>query len=366
VMVAEGTEEHPRHGGADMIELKDGSIFMVKMEIRKSDLEQPAGDDAPSDLVTLLSRDGGRTWGEQRTFIQPAPGETAAYCPGLLRLRNGEILFRYEMYHHFVKDEPMSISAYACKSRDECRTFSEPVTIWSRSEHHAGSMNDLRQLSTGRIVVPVCYMEGTALQDDGKEGTLAPTNTSRAGCFYSDDEGQTWKECDDYVYLPMRGAMEPKVEELKDGRLMMVMRTQLGSVFKSYSEDGGQTWSNAQTTGLRSPESCPLLRRIPQTGDLMLIWNDSPYDPTFDHYGLRSPLSVTLSGDEGLTWRKSKAVETDPEWEFTNPAAIVTSRGTVLVAYEASKYARLTPPGKLGRTRMHLKLAIFDLDWLYE
>ena len=364
VMVAEASEEHPRNGGADLIELEDGSIFMSKMLTHKSGLEFQAGDDAPSDLITLVSRDGGRTWGDHRIFIKPAPDETAAYTPGLLRLRNGHILFRYEMYHHFVQGEDKCMSAYACTSQDECKTFSRPVTIFSRSAHHAGSQGDLRQLSTGRIVVPTCYMEGTALQDEGKG--LAPTDTSVAGCFYSDDEGRSWDECESYVYLPMRGSMEPKIEELKDGRLMMVMRTQLGSVFESFSEDGGQTWSKAQTTGLRSPESCPGLRRIPQTGDLLLIWNDSPYDPKFDHYGIRSPLSAAISKDEGFTWQKSKAIETDPEWEFTNPAAIVTSQGNLLIAYEASEYASLIPPGKFGRSRMHLKLAIVELDWLYE
>lgn len=78
VTVAEASEEHPRHGGADMIELEDGSIFMSKMLIHKSGLELGAGDDAPSDLVTLVSRDGGRTWGDQKAFLQPGPDETAA------------------------------------------------------------------------------------------------------------------------------------------------------------------------------------------------------------------------------------------------------------------------------------------------
>lgn len=45
-------------------------------------------------------------------------------------------------------------------------------------------------------------------------------------------------------------------------------------------------WSDAQTTGLQSPESFPGLIRTAQTGDLMLTWNDSPYDPKFDHYGI--------------------------------------------------------------------------------
>ena len=363
IMVAEASAEYPRHGGADVIELNDGTLFMCRMLIHNSELAEGAGDDAPSDLVMIRSTDGGRTWSHHEVFLQPGPDETAAYMPSFLRLRDGRILFRYEMYHHFVLNEPWSISSYVCFSDDECESFSEPVTMWRRSSHHAGSSNDLRQLSTGRIIAPTCYMEGTALQDEGKG--LAPSNTSVAGCFYSDDDGRTWAECEVYVYLPMRGCMEPKIAELKDGRLMMVMRTQLGSLFQSFSEDGGTTWSKPQTAGLQSPESCPLLMRIPQTADLLLIWNDSPYDPRFDHYGLRSPLAMAISRDDGRTWGRSKGIETDPEWEFTNPAAIVTGQGKVVVAYEASEYASLIPPGKLGRTRMHLKLAIVDLDWLY-
>ncbi len=367
IMVVEGTEQHPRHGGVSMIERKDGSIFMAWMEYTKDNLDHPpAGDDAPADIKSMVSRDGGKTWGEYQTLIKRGPNDTAAYKPSFLRLPNGDICFRYEMYHRFVQGEDPCVSAYLCWSRDECKTFSDPVTIFSRSAHISGSSGDVRQLSTGRIVVPVCYMTGKALQDDGKGKNLAPTNNSVAGSFYSDDDGKTWAECDSYLYLPMRGAMEPKIEELKDGRILMVMRTQLGSVFKSYSENGGQSWSNPQTTGLKSPESCPNLIRIPQTGDLMLTWNHSPYDPKFDHYGLRNPLSVAISKDDGSTWEKGKNVDVDSEWEFTNPTALATSQDTILIAYEAAKYENLVHPGKLGRTLMSFKLAIVNIDWLYE
>ena len=47
------------------------------------------------------------------------------------------------------------------------------------------------------------------------------------------------------------------IVELRDGRLLMHMRTQLGAVFQSDSTDGGATWSKPQTTGLRAPQSMP-------------------------------------------------------------------------------------------------------------
>ena len=66
----------------------------------------------------------------------------------------------------------------------------------------------------------------------------------------------------------------------------------------------------------------------------MLIWNDSPCDPKFDHYEIRSPLAVAISKDEGCSWLSSKIVEHDPEWEFTNPTAIATRGGILLILYE--------------------------------
>lgn len=91
--------------------------------------------------------------------------------------------------------------------------------------------------------------------------------------------------------------------------------------------------------------------------------------PAYGH-----PFSVAISKDEGETWERIKDIETDPEWEFTNPVTYVTSEGKLLIAYEASKYESLTGPGhgnvgqtgRVGRHRMHLKLAIVDVGWLNE
>ena len=227
VMVVEATEEHPRHSCGDMLELRDSSLFMVKMEIFKSgDLRHAADDEAKSDIVSIVSRDGGRTWGEQRTLIKCGVNDTAAYYPGLIRLQNGDILFRHAMYHRLVYREPRSLSGFVCTSQDECRTFSDPVTIWDRQSEWGWSGGDMRQLSTGRIVIPTLRLIGYEHQDERGDHCAC-------GVIYSDDDGQTWDECVSYVDLPLRGAMEPKVEEMKDGRLLIVMRTQHGAVFKS-------------------------------------------------------------------------------------------------------------------------------------
>ncbi|RPI82222.1 MAG: exo-alpha-sialidase, partial [Planctomycetaceae bacterium] len=210
------------------------------------------------------------------------------------------------------------------------------------------------QLATGRIVLP---------SDRDNSSSEKPDNWA-CGCVYSDDGGKTWNISDNFVELPKRGGMEPHIEELKEGRLLMIMRTMLGAIHKSVSNDGGKTWSPGESLGVESPQSCPDLLKHPATGDLVLIWNAAKYDPNwFSHEGKRTPLSVARSSDGGQTWSKPRHIETDPERVFSNPGGLFTSRGTLLVNYWTSKYE---PNGAMVSFPIDLKVAIVDGKWLIE
>mgnify|MGYP003338450477 CR=1 FL=1 len=124
----------------------------------------------------------------------------------------------------------------------------------------------------------------------------------------------------------------------------------------------GATWSPGESMGFRAPESCPALARIPSTGDLLLLWNEA-YDPKhYSHGGKRTPLVAAVSKDEGKTWGPARPIETDPDRAFTNPGIGFTKGGDVLVHYWTSEYR---PNGAMGDDRIDLRLAIFDVDWLY-
>jgi sialidase-1 len=274
------------------------------------------------------------------------------FSPNLLRLRNGDILFVYMRYIALADGIVPSVSCFMCRSRDDGRTFSEPSPIWTKKPWGYAS-GVLKQLSTGRILLPMDWQMGLV---------WSKMDHAAAGCVYSDDNGRTWNEPVSWVDLPLRGAMEAHVEELKDGRILMVLRTQLGSVFKCVSSDGGLTWTKPQTTGLKSPESCPELVRAPGAGDLVLFWNNGIYNPVADHFGRRTPLTVALSRDEGETWRIVRDIETNPERAFTNPGCLITSRNKVLLTYWTTPY---DAHGRMTCKRIDLKLARFDLDWLY-
>lgn len=352
--VAEAPPELPRHGSATIVELRDGRLLLAWMEHRGGDTI--GHDHAPCNIASMISRDGGCSWTDRRILVENNPGDINIHYPWFLRLQGGDILFFYQRLHQLAPGEPQQSSTFQCRSNDEGETFSEPVRI---DLLHNGGMAAMwpLQLTSGRIIYPIQDCRGDWCGD---------TDHQANGCCYSDDEGKTWELCGNWVDLPLRGAMEPRIVELKDGRLLMYMRTQLGAVFQSESADGGATWSKPQTTGLMAPESMPCLVRIPSTGDLLLIWNHSRYDPEFDHCGKRTPLTSAVSRDEGRTWEHIKDIETDPDYEFTNPSCHFTGGGKVIIMYEASKMVNPDPPGELGRSCMPMKEAIADLEWFYE
>lgn len=211
-------------------------------------------------------------------------------------------------------------------------------------------------LTSGRLLLPFHF--GT-----GHQGSQHNT----VACFLSDDDGFSWRRSSGTVDLPMRGAMEASVAELRSGQLIMSLRTQLGSVFLSYSDDGGETWSLPQTSGLRAPESCTCLRRIPGTDDLVLFYNGSCYDPTRHHYGLRTPLTAALSRDGGMTWERVGDIETGP-FEFMDLNCSFADSGKALLTYTKVEDPQITQQDKslpFKRTGMDLMIAIIDREWLY-
>lgn len=344
------TDDHPRQSEGTIAELSDGTLLLAWQEFWKGEVGHLDSDSWPSRICAMTSRDGGHTWGERRVVAEAPPGVWSLYSPSLLRTPDGALLLGFMGYYTVA---PIDSSGYVWISRDEGASFAPLADAW---EHRplGPAANVLKRLSSGRLLWPVSAPSG--LVDEGQ-------NVWINGAVYSDDGGLTWRESDTWVQLPMRGAMEPHVEELRDGRVLMVMRTQLGAVFQSHSSDGGATWSKPQTTGLRAPESCPELTRLTETGDLLIMWNNSLYDPAWaSHFGKRTPLTVAISSDEGLTWGHLRDIETQPGWAFSNPGANPTSRGTVIFNYWCSEYRET---GRMRDWPIELRVAVADIDWLY-
>ena len=133
--------------------------------------------------------------------------------------------------------------------------------------------------------------------------------------------------------------MEPEVIELADGRLMMIARTQMGYIATSYSEDQGETWSEPGQLDVAAPEAPSTIRRIPATGDLLLVWNNV-YEAGAGHGGARTPLNAAYSTDEGQTWRNIKELEPDRQRTYSY-TSVLFLQNRMLLTYWDNAVGRL-------------------------
>ena len=130
----------------------------------------------------------------------------------------------------------------------------------------------------------------------------------------------------------------------------MLIRTNSGAQYISYSKDKGQTWTAAKKSNITSPTSPASIAGIPSTGDLLLVWNN-----TVDEK--RTPLNIAISKDEGKTWSHTKTLEGNPDKGYCYTAIHFTDKD-VLLGYCAGSQS----DGILNETDI-VKL---NLNWIYQ
>jgi sialidase-1 len=338
--------ENPRNSEGDFMQLKDGRLVFIYSHFAGN-----GQDDSSTHLAARYSSDGGRSWTAKDEVIVANEGKQNVMSVSLLRLADGRIALFYGRKESLSDGRPyMRISA------DEGRTWG-PAILCITDEVAGYNLNNARaiQLKSGRILLPIARHTRAGESKLEWPGTLMT--------YYSDDTGVTWRRSQsEFDGRSSDGTritfQEPGLIELKDGRLMMYARTNQGFQYASYSSDGGDHWSDPVVTSIISPLSPALIKRIPKTGDLLLVWNNNvnshPTDyPAHD----RSPLNVALSRDDGRTWKNIKTLEHDPNGAFCYPSVAFVG-GEVLVAFSKS-------PTKKWTSMSAIQIDRFSLDWLY-
>lgn len=312
-LVWQATKENPRYTEGSIIVLADGSLLFAATEFHGS-----GSDFAKAHIVGRTSTDGGRTWSEKRV-LQENTGGLNVMSVTLRRHSSGLALF------YLQKNDFNDLDMYLRISKDEGQSFGEPTLVTGDAGYHVVNNDRVTQLSTGRLLVPAA-----------STADVKKVNHFVSHCYLSDDGGKTWRNGKGHVDAPKRGAMEPEVVELSDGRVLMIVRTQLGFIGKSYSKDGGDTWSKMETLGVRAPEAPSTLRRIPATGDLLLIWNDTFIEGA-GHGGQRTPLTAAISSDDGATWKTVGNLETDPNKTYAYTSLTFVRDRAVMSYWESGK-----------------------------
>ena len=330
---------NPRNSEGDFMALNSGILMFVYSRFTGG-----SGDDARANLAAIYSGDGGKTWSLRWEPILEHEGKQNVMSVSLLRLGESEIALFYLRKNSDADCVPMMRL-----STDEGRTWNEAVPCVVGEGYYVLNNNRARRLKSGRLVLPLARHSR-----DGQKRAIRATSF----CVYSDNGGRTWRQSATELEAPptsRTGLQEPGLIELKDGRLMMYMRTDLGCQYRSFSKDGGETWSPAEPSNIVSPLSPASIARIPSTGDLLLVWNDHEgVDEA--HKGKRTPFRVAISKDDGATWTNKKTLDDDPEGWYCY-TAIEFVKGRVLLGHCAGD----AKVGRLTRTRF----TSFDVDWLY-
>ena len=307
-----------------------------------------SNDASPCRISGKISTDRGRTWSDTIT-LQENVGVDNVKHPNLVRIPSGRILFSYTVRDIGNQDLKVMLK----HTDDECESFRESRVISPEGGVYFTNADHILMHSSGRIILP-CHAGPFYGKGDHW----------KAFCLYSDDDGETWSESSKKIDLPKRGAEEPAVIERKDGSLFALLRTSLGKLYQSVSLDRGETWSEAMATDLDSPSSATCMKRIPSTGDLLLIWNNAePYWMTIEgsdatHHP-RNPLTCAISRDDGETWECVQDIENRHGYSAGYPSVSFFG-DEAFVAY----YSNVNS-GVVGIVS-EVKLKIFPIGWFYE
>ncbi|MCA9121073.1 MAG: exo-alpha-sialidase [Planctomycetaceae bacterium] len=238
----------------------------------------------------------------------------------------------------------------------------EPRMIW---RGYNGSQMEYQQLSSGRLLVP-----HGSFQPHAK--AVPPSGRHKTIIQYSDDGGRTWQESASKLTSPCyadfngsnEGACEPSIEQLRDGRIWMLMRTQAGFLYESYSDDDGTTWRKAGPSRFNTSTGPPNIMRH-QNGWLVVTWNNCEMPPRHKGegvYGGRDALHIAVSDDDGRTWRGFREIYLDHR-RNENPTRS-GDRGTAypLAAFTADgNIVVLAGQGEGGRNAI-----LIDPGWIVE
>ncbi|HIA47807.1 MAG TPA: exo-alpha-sialidase [Candidatus Hydrogenedentes bacterium] len=316
VVVSVGPQ-NPRNSEAAIVPLKDGTLLLGWTEFYAGN----GADHGPARISGIVSRDGGKTWGGKYMLVENDGGKNVMEV-NFLRLNDGRIA----LFHCKKNTESTDCRVLMRTSTDEGKTWSDPKQL-SEDGKYTGLTNGRSiRLKSGRIL-------------------LEAWHGGDSYCYLSDDEGETWRESQ--RVKPGDGSWEPACIELKDGRVLMLMRTGMGGQYESISEDGGETWSDPEPTPLKGTAAPVSISRIPATDHLLVIWNHNPGAST------RNPFTAAVSKDEGETWEHFRNIEDAPNDAWAYPAVTWVEDAALLTYFNY-------------RDGLSLHLKILPTKWFYE
>ena len=329
-----------RTGEGDFYTLPDGTLIMLAIGMPDADY-----DFTNYHVLARASTDGGITWGEPWIMVAlPTLPEDSAEFKEVLSVsmaklfhvdgEPGHMRMVYRVIYVRNDGTGYGCETYFVESFDYGRNWENPAPIihddYPGTYTGGSSGNQITILSNGRVIFANTICKN---QHDhyGHSSGVTYRKLITGYVYYSDDWGATWTRSDSQIITAMT-ADEISVAECANGDLLLTLRTrETNGVLQSISTDNGVTWSQpVAVEGMDSPSSTNVVRTIPATGDVLLVWNNQPYDPSNGN-GTRNPLTMGVTADNGLTYgNRRNLCEITTSWPnvyFYGRKLIIQSNG---------------------------------------
>ena len=242
----------------------------------------------------------------------------ACWNPVLTEMPGGELWLFYKKGVNVV-----GWTGWLVKSRDGGRTWSVPEAL---PEGFLGPVKNKPLLLGDKLIC------GSSTEGNGWRFHVEIYNLTTKEWHYVGPVESTLAPptLQPDTLLPI-DCIQPSLLQLRDGRLKVLMRTRNGFLATSYSSDNGETWTPVTLTDIPNNQSGTDAVTL-RDGRHVLVYNNFQ-TIAGTKKGPRTPLSVAVSSDDGLTWHHVLTLEDSPIADYSYPAVVEGRDGSLHITY---------------------------------
>ena len=289
--------------------------------------------------LMYISRNDGESWSSPIIINDTYLDDRDA---GILPLGNGKMLMTY--FNHpsefYINDKKRLATTFSGAKQDMIESVMRYWEQMPKERNRCGSFVRLSEDGgfswSDAIKVPISSPHGPTLLSNGKllylgKECYSDEYENAVYAFESADGGKTWDYLSKIDFPEGCGPAnihEPYAVELPDGRIMGALRGQGEpvdhgfTIYFTFSEDGGKTWSHPSPSGICGS---PPHMLVHSSGAIVLT-----YGRRKTPYGERARISY----DGGKNFGEEIIISSDsPVADLGYPSSVELSDGSILTVY---------------------------------